>query len=315
MVSEGYIENNIPNAGKVVKTWYKVYGGLGTDNLTRPLILIHGGPAVPSTYVTPLAEALWTRHQVPTVIYDQFGCGKSTRFPEKLGDTAFWTPNKDDMSSLFQDELQNLVNHLGIGQDYDILGHSWGGMLAFDFIASHKPKGVKHLILASAPASIELLIASNYKLLAGLPQDVQDSITKHERDGTYEDPEYQEAMMVFYNRHLCRQDPWPEALHKALIEEMGSDPTAYVTMYGPSEFTATGPLKEWSALPSLKTNDLHYKALVTNGTYDEMQAEVVQPFVDNIKDAKWVTFTESAHMSHLEELDKYVEVVLEFLRT
>lgn len=315
MSTEGYIDSNIPDAGKVVKTWYKVYGELGSNSLTRPLVLIHGGPAVPSTCLAPLAEALWIRHQVPTIIYDQFGCGKSTRFPEKLGDTAFWTPNKDDMSSLFQQELQSLVNHLGIEEDYDILGHSWGGMLAFDFIASRRPTGVKHLILASAPASIELFLASNRKLLAELPQDVQDSITKHERDGTYEDPEYQEAMMVFYNRHLCRQDPWPETLHKALIEEMGSDPTAYQTMFGPSEFTVTGPLKEWTALPGLQAKDLHYKTLVTNGAYDEVQPEVVQPFVDNIKDVKWVTFGDSAHISHLEELEKYVKVVLEFLRS
>ena len=43
--------------------------------------------------------------------------------PEKAKDPAFWTGQ-------FVGELNNLLVHLGIQNDYDLLSHSWGGMLS-----------------------------------------------------------------------------------------------------------------------------------------------------------------------------------------
>lgn len=79
-------------------------------------------------------------------MYDQLGCGRSTHLPEKKGDESFWT------IKLFLLELDNLLSHLGIQDDYDLLGQSWGGDLAADY-AILQPKGSKRLVLASAPAS------------------------------------------------------------------------------------------------------------------------------------------------------------------
>jgi pimeloyl-ACP methyl ester carboxylesterase len=56
-------------------------------------------------------------------MYDQMGFGESTHFPDRKGDTALWN------LELFMAELDNLKQALGI-QTFDLLGHSWGGMLA-----------------------------------------------------------------------------------------------------------------------------------------------------------------------------------------
>jgi pimeloyl-ACP methyl ester carboxylesterase len=53
------------------------------------------------------------------VLYDQVGCGRSSHFPEKRLDTDFWTPE------LFVAELDSLLSHLGIADDFDLLGQSW----------------------------------------------------------------------------------------------------------------------------------------------------------------------------------------------
>lgn len=43
-----------------------------------------------------------------------------------------------------------------------------------------------------------------------LPKDIQEALTKHERDGTTESPEYEAAVEVFYELHVCRLKPWPQ---------------------------------------------------------------------------------------------------------
>lgn len=53
--------------------------------------------------------------------------------------------------------------------------------------------------------------------------------------------------------------------------------------------------------------------LVTNGKYDEAQDSVVAPFVSEIPNVKWEKFSESSHMSHFEEREKYMAVVGKFL--
>jgi len=79
-------------------------------------------------------------------MYDQLGCGRSTHLPEKKGDSDFWT------IELFLLELDNLLAHLGIQNDYALLGQSWGGQVAAEH-AVRQPKGLKSLVIANSPAS------------------------------------------------------------------------------------------------------------------------------------------------------------------
>ena len=78
---------------------------------------------------------------------------------------------------------------------------------------------------------------------ADLPADVQETLTRHEQDGTTDDPEYEAAVRVFYDRHLCRV-PWPDCVQRS-FDQMDADPTVYHTMNGPSEFHVIGSLKTW----------------------------------------------------------------------
>ena len=46
-------------------------------------------------------------------------------------------------------------------------------------------------------------------------EDVQATLTRHEEAGTTDTPEYQQAMLVFYARHVCRLPEWPEAVARS----------------------------------------------------------------------------------------------------
>jgi proline-specific peptidase len=207
-------------AGKPCKTWYRLFGDLKSG--VRPLVTLHGGPGAASNYLTPLAD-MTALYGIPVILYDQCGTGESTHLPEKKGDTSFWTVD------LFLEELDNLLAHLGIQHDYDLLGQSWGGMLAACH-AVRQPKGLHTVTLADSPSDMVLFVQECNKLREQLPSDVQDTLLKHEREGTTDSKEYEQAVQVFNERHLCRIVPMPPDAMESMrwIER---DPTVYHTMY------------------------------------------------------------------------------------
>jgi len=178
--------------------------------------------------------------------------------------------------------------------------------------ASHalrNPSGLNRLAIMSSPPSMPLWVAEQNKLKSELPKEVQDIMKKHEDAGTTSDKEYEAAVQVFYDRHLCKLKPMPPDL-AASFEGLEKDPTVYHTMNGPNEFYVIGTLKDWNIIDQL--HKINVPTLLTNGRYDEATDTAVYPFFNNIPRVKWVQFTESSHMSHLEETGRVVEVVGQF---
>ncbi|KAA1477686.1 proline-specific peptidase [Dentipellis sp. KUC8613] len=294
----GYVD--FKYEGEEFKTWYKIVGDL--QNGVRPLVLLHGGPGIAHNYLLPLA-ALATSHNTPVVFYDQTGIGRSSHAPAKPA--SFWSVE------LFVAELDQVLAQLGIAGDFDLLGHSWGGMLAAEYAVRRRPAGLKHLVLTDSLASMPLWERCTNRLLEALPEELREMLKRHEAAGTTEDKEYQEGMMVFYAKHVCRVQPWPKDLNDS-FETMAQDPTVYHTMAGPSEFHVIGTLKTWSIVDQLHT--IEYPTLVINGAYDEAQDECVQPLFERIPRVKWVQFAESSHMPFIEETERYLNVLGSFLR-
>ncbi|KAJ8473215.1 hypothetical protein ONZ51_g8007 [Trametes cubensis] len=304
---EGEVEFIVPGIPKPCKTWYTVFGDLSPKARSRrPLVALHGGPGATHEYLLTLVD-LTRAHGIPLVLYDQLGNGRSTHLPEKKGDGAFWSED------LFIAQLEGLLAHLGIQDDYDLYGHSWGGMLGGRY-AIRQPPGLKRLILANAPVSMDLWLAAVNRLKTELPFPVQATLDKHETEGTTDSREYQEAIMLFYGRYVCRIEPWPREV-AAIFEAMASDPTVYSTMIGPSEFFITGSLKDWSLLGGGRLHKIKAKTLLLNGRYDEAQDSVMCPFFRDIPRIEWHTFKHSSHMPHLEERDEFMRVVSGFLLT
>lgn len=289
------IEGRAPFRG--YETWYRVSGDLRSGKL--PVVILHGGPGVAHNYVD--AYKLLARDGRAVIHYDQLGCGNSTLLPEKGAD--FWTPQ------LFIDELENLVDHLGIRGGFHVLGQSWGGMLGSEY-AVLQPDGLASLTIANSPASMKLWVEEANRLRADLPQDVQDTLTRHETAGTTDHADYQAATMVFYERHVCRVVPFPPEV-TASFEQAARNPTVYTLMNGPNEFHVIGTLKTWSVIDRLSAIDV--STLIISGRYDEATPATVQPFKDGIKGARWEIFEQSSHMPHVEEQEDCMRVVGDFL--
>ena len=56
-----------------------------------------------------------------------------------------------------------------------LLGHSWGGWLAIEYVLS-RPHGVVSLILASTSASLPQFVAETARLKAGLPPEIHRTL-------------------------------------------------------------------------------------------------------------------------------------------
>jgi L-proline amide hydrolase len=276
-------------------TWYRVTGEPGRT----PLVVLHGGPGAGHDYTLRIARI--AEQDRPVVHYDQIGAGLSTHLPAK--DPDFWTVQ------LFLDELDTLLDRLGISGAYHILGQSWGGMLAAEH-AVRQPTGLRGLVIANSPASMELWLSEAGRLRAALPPEVQRTLQEHEAAGTTDSDAYKAAEKVFNDRHVCRVVPNPPEV-EATWAKIAEDPTVYHTMNGPNEFHVIGTLKDWSVIDRLHLVDA--PTLLVSGRHDEATPATVQPYADRIRDVRWEIFENSSHMPHVEEEELYLQVVGAFL--
>lgn len=280
---EGYIE---VEGGKV---WYQIAG----SGSATPLLLLHGGPGAPSVYLRPLERIAVDR---PVIFYDQLGAGRSPA----PADRSLWTVER------FVDELAEVRAALGLDEVH-ILGHSWGSMLAMDYMLT-QPEGVKSLIFASPALNVDRWAEDAKELLKAMPEETRALIEQHQSEGTTDAPEYQEAVMAYYRMYLSRSDPWSPHLLAAFE---GFNTELYGYMWGPSEFMATGTLKDYNREADLPKLDL--PVLFTTGRHDEATPETVQHFQSLVPGAELRVFEDSAHMTMLDEPDTYAEAIRAFL--
>jgi len=283
--SEGYVDY------RGYRTWYRVVGDLGSA--AAPLLALHGGPGSTHHYFGPLEKLADER---PVVVYDQLGCGSSDR-PQDVE----WS------IAVFRDEVVAVRSQLGLERIH-LLGTSWGGMLALEHVLSGA-EGIVSLILSSTLASIEQWAAEQLALKNALPPDVVEVLDRHELKGTYDDPEYDQAMEAYFDRHFYRgRRPRPEL--ELMEAQRGRD--VYRAMQGPNEWTPTGALRGWDVRDRL--GEIDVPTLVIRGRHDMCTDPIAATLTGGIPDSREVVLEESSHTPLLEETDRYLASIGAFMR-
>ena len=103
---------------------------------------------------------------VPLIFYDQLGCGYS-KVPKNSNIT--WN------FGLFLEELENLITFFNL-KKFNILGHSWGGMLALEWVCNHKHLGLNKLVLFSTLPSTKIWNEEHIKMLDNFPVEEKNAI-------------------------------------------------------------------------------------------------------------------------------------------
>lgn len=314
------------------ETWYKVIGNLHAPDAI-PIVLLHGGPGACHDYLLPLQQL--ASPTPPMIFYDQVGNGRSTHLRNLRGDEAFWTVD------LFMDELSNLLRHLGLSdRTFDLHGQSWGGMLAAEYaIRGAYCQQIRKLILSNSLASNALYIEGTNIEIKKFPENEQAAIRRARETGKFDTEECKDALDYFMRRLLSIAQPWPVPPLMTALEWLTKDDTTYFTMYGhvferyaqartprrailsslmcvlcsygPNMLSPTGALRNWSIVEEL--HNIEAQTLVNLGELEGAQQIASQPFIDNIPSVESVVVEGAAHMTHLDQPDKYHQIVQSFL--
>lgn len=275
-----------------LKVWTKSVGG-GSANERAALLILHGGPGGGHDYLSNLASLASENQKV--VFYDQLGCGRSDQ------------PNEPDrwVISRFVKELATIRESLGL-QEVILLGQSWGGMLAIEYLLT-EPEGVSGLILSDSLSSASTFASEVLRLKNELPTSILKTLNDFEAKGNLHDAEYESAVKVFYSRHILRMDPMPDQVWEALNSENQS----YQVMWGINEFNFTGNLRNWE-----RTNDLHQiqqPTLIISGEFDESTPAINEAMHKALRNSQWILMPGCSHLPNLENPDHYIGHVRNFL--
>lgn len=222
-ISEGFM----PYLG--YQTYYRI---LGKKNPNKsPLILLHGGPGSTHNYFELLDE-LATRDDRQIIMYDQLGCGLSA------------TDSRPDLwhSQTWIEELIALVSFLKI-EKYHLLGQSWGGMMAIEYLCDYSPQNIESVILSSTLPSAQLWSEEQHRMIKFMTTEHQLAIAEAEATNNFTTPAYLAANDEFMRRHTGDQptENTPEPLSRPKV----SGTEAYETAWGPNEFYPNGTLHNW----------------------------------------------------------------------
>jgi len=280
------------------KVWTKSVG----NNPKIKLLLLNGGPGATHEYFECF-ESFMPQEGIEFIYYDQLGCGLS----DNPKDTSMW-----DLSR-FVEEVEQVRNALNLTKDnFYLLGHSWGGILAMQYSLKYQDN-LKGLIISNMMSSCPDYGKYAQEVLA--PQfdpKVLDTIRMIEKNGDFSNPKYMQLLMPnFYAKHICRLplDQWPEPMTRSLNK---INQSLYVTMQGPSEFGIAGNLVNWDVkkrLPEIKV-----PTLTIGGKHDTMDPEHMKWMSTQVANGRYLYCPEGSHMSMYDDQKDYFPGLIKFIK-
>ncbi len=278
--------------------WTKRIG----NNPSVKILLLHGGPAMTHEY-WEACDSFFPRAGFEYYYYDQ------------LGSTHSDQPDFDDLwvTERFVEEVEQVRFALGLtSENFFLMGHSWGGILAIEYALAHQ-QNLKGLIISNMMSSVPAYnrYAAEVLMLA-MDQGVLAEIKRFEATGTTEDPRYMELLMEHhYVHHALRMpiDAWPEPVNRSLAH---TNQTIYTLMQGPSELGASGRLETWDRSADLSRITL--PTLMIGATHDTMDPRHMEWMASSVARGTFLLCTEGSHWSMYDDQETYFEGVTRFIR-
>jgi len=245
------------------KLWYRLVRPMSVSSQKgRPLVVLHGGPQVPSDYLFPLTGVEYRS----VLFYDQLGCGRSD------------APGADAAEYSIASSVSDLEQVLaGVGvKDFHLLGQSWGGILAYEFLRNGGPAALscRSVILANSPSSVPVVEAEAARLL--------------EQAG---------GVDAFKAAHECRLPERPNALVDAY-------------KHAGSVWRGSGAIAGWELDASAPK--LSVPALVLRGEHDFVTETVAGGWAGAFERCRTKVLDGCSHHALLEDTFEFLEVVDSF---
>ncbi|KAL9187993.1 hypothetical protein ACHAXT_006371 [Thalassiosira profunda] len=274
-----------------------------------PLIVVHGGPSLPSEYLTPLAECRHLQNRA-IILYDQLGCGWSS------------IPRQDEWYSVehMGEDLGELIRHLGESWKMDrfhLLGHSLGGAIGYEYLKRQIEKGGERsgegsvlqclsLILSNASTNFQLSSSEQMRMFQEFQLQHFQTAMPTKKEQRQRPPSIRDQ---FFHTHICRTPDKPAELESALTRR-GKEWSANDYALSPLD---AGAMK-------LAEADGHFPpVLLIRGQHDFVTKECTSGWKDVLalpsEDGpvfKDIVLEDCAHYPHFEQPDTYSHEINKF---
>lgn len=289
----------IESFGKKFKIWTKRFG----HNPKVKVLLLNGGPGGTHEYFECFENFL-PQEGIEFIYYDQLGCGLS----DNPADTAYWDLPR------FVEEVEQVRTALSLDKNnFFLLGHSWGGILAMQYALKYQ-SNMKGLIISNMMSSCPDYGKYAEEVLAKqFDKVVLDSIRAMEARNDFANPNYMGLLYPnFYEKHILRMPvaQWPEPVARSFAK---MNQSLYVTMQGPSEFGVAGRLVNWDVKAELPK--LTLSTLVVGAKHDTMDPEHMKWMSTQVKNGTYLYCENGSHMAMYDDQQTYFNGLINFLKS
>ena len=280
------------------RVWTKRVG----NNPATRLLLLHGGPGATHEYFEA-CDSYLPEAGIEYYYYDQLGSAYSDQ-PE---DEELWTIPR------FVEEVEQVRRALGLDRDnFYLLGHSWGGVLAIEYALLHQDH-LKGLVISNMMASIPAYNAyAQTVLMPAMDQTALAEIKRFEADKDYENPRYMELLIEHhYVHHVLRMpvDQWPDPVNRAFNR---LNKAIYIPLQGPSELGASGKLEHWDRTADLAK--ITVPTLTIGAQYDTMDPEHMRWMAGQVQHGRYLACPGGSHMAMYDSQAAYFDGLISFIR-
>jgi len=278
------------------RVWTKKLG----NSPTMKLLLLNGGPGATHEYFECM-ESFLPAKGIELIYYDQLGCGNS----DNPKDTTMW-----DLAR-YVEEVEQVRQALHLDKDnFYLLGHSWGGILATEYALKYQAH-LKGLIISNMMVSCPDYGKYSEVLAKQMDPKVLAQIRDIEAKKDFANPNYMGLLQPnFYEKHILRMPgaDWPEPVTRSLGK---TNQSLYVTMQGPSEFGIAGKLANWDRKKEIKS--LSVPTLSIGGEYDTMDPKHMAWIATQVQNGSYLYCKNGSHMSMYDDQRTYMRGLSRFI--
>jgi len=279
------------------RVWTKRVG----NNPRIKVLLLHGGPGATHEYFEAFDSYL-PAAGIEYYYYDQLG----SAYSDQPDDPALWELPR------FVEEVEQVRQALGLDKDnFYLLGHSWGGILAIEYALKYQ-QHLKGLIISNMMSSIPAYNAyADSVLMPAMDPSVLAEIKRFEAEGKTDDPRYMELLVPnHYQKHILRMpaSDWPNPVTRAFGH---INPKIYVPMQGPSELGASGKLVDWDRTDDL--SKITVPTLVIGARYDTMDPAYMEMMSHRFTEGQYLYCPNGSHMAIYDDQKVYMNGLIRFL--
>lgn len=281
---------------------YKVWTKRVGNNPSMKVLLLHGGPG--GTHeLFECFDSFLPEQGIEYYYYDQLGSYRS----DQPADTSLWdTPR-------FVEEVEQVRQALGLDKDnFYLLGHSWGGILAMEYALKYQAN-LKGLIISNMVASCPDYGRYAKEVLAKrMPAEVVAEILALEEKKDFNNPRYMELLLNHhYVQHVLRMplDEWPEPVNR-MFKHL--NPAVYVPMQGPSEFGISGKLEKWDRKADLPK--ISVPTLTIGAQYDTMDPEAMKDMAAKVQRGRYLHCPNGSHCAMYDDQQTYFTGLVRFVK-